>query len=101
MGSLQHQTTLTLTELAGSIWKPLRGPLRSWPLALCDLQSLSRDDLVPLDEVHAGGVLESQQIVYNPTQKWCYLSNQKACEVLIFKGMDSEVHGEGQLQSYR
>jgi len=77
-----------------NVWKPLRGPLRSWPLALCDLQSLNREDVVTLDEVHATAVLESQQIMYNPSQKWHYLSEQEATEVIIFKSMDSKIPGE-------
>ncbi|KAL8637913.1 MAG: hypothetical protein Q9226_009060, partial [Calogaya cf. arnoldii] len=77
-----------------NVWKPLKGPLRSWPLALCDLQSLARDDIVSFDEVHATAVLESQQVVYNQSQKWFYLSNQLATELIVFKSMDSTVPGE-------
>ncbi|RMJ13912.1 hypothetical protein CDV36_006397 [Fusarium kuroshium] len=77
-----------------NIWKPLRGPLRSWPLALCDLQSLDREDVVTFDEVHATAVLESQQVVYNPSQKWYYLPNQEPNELIVFKSMDTEVRGE-------
>lgn len=77
-----------------NVWKPLRGPLRSWPLAVCDLESLGDGDLIALDEVHSNGVLESQQVIYKPSQRWCYLSQQKDTEVIIFKSMDSEVRGE-------
>jgi hypothetical protein len=59
------------------------------------MQSLDRADVVTLDEVHATAVLESQQIMYNPSQKWHYLSEQEATEVIIFKSMDSEIPGEG------
>lgn len=79
----------------GSIWKPLRGPLRSWPLALCDLQTLNRDDVVVFDEVHAKAVLESQQVVYNPSQKWYYLPDQEPNEIIVFKSMDTVERGEG------
>lgn len=79
-----------------SVWKPLRGPLRSWPLALCDLQSLDSKDLVPFDEVHTTAVLQSQQVAHNSSQQWYYLKDQEATEILIFKSMDSEVRGEGE-----
>ncbi|GES60662.1 putative fad-linked sulfhydryl oxidase alr isoform 2 protein [Aspergillus terreus] len=72
-----------------NIWKPLRGPLRSWPLALCDLQSLSPEDVITFDEVHTTAVLESQQVVYSPSQKWYYLSDQEPNELIIFKSMDT------------
>ncbi|KFY66848.1 hypothetical protein V496_01907 [Pseudogymnoascus sp. VKM F-4515 (FW-2607)] len=77
-----------------NIWKPLRGPLRSWPLALCDLRSLSREDVITFDEVHTTAVLESQQVVYNPSQKWYYLSDQEPNELIVFKSMDTAVRGE-------
>jgi hypothetical protein len=80
-----------------SVWRPLRGPLRRWPLALCDLRSLDSSDLVIFDEVHATAVLYSQQVVHNPLQKWYYLKDQKSTEVIIFKSMDSGVRGEGML----
>ncbi|KAI8949221.1 hypothetical protein F4801DRAFT_553847 [Xylaria longipes] len=77
-----------------NIWKPLRGPVRSWPLALCDLRSLNREDVIPFDEVHAKGVLESQQVAYSPSQKWYYLPNQNPNEIIVFKSMDTAVRGE-------
>lgn len=48
-----------------------------------------------VDEVHATAVLTSQQVVYNPSQKWYYLSKQEETEILVFKSMDSIVRGEG------
>lgn len=81
--------------MSSSVWKPLCGPLRDWPLALCDLRSLKPDQFVQLDEVHAQQSLESQQVLYNPAQNWFYLSNQREDEVLIFKSVDSAVAGEG------
>lgn len=78
-----------------SIWKPLRGPVQSWPLALCDLRTLSRDDVITFDEVYSTAVLQSQQIVYNSSQKWYYVSNQQPNEVIVFKSMDTAVRGEG------
>ncbi|KAE8414599.1 hypothetical protein BDV36DRAFT_239050 [Aspergillus pseudocaelatus] len=77
-----------------NVWKPLRGPLRDWPLALCDYSTLNRDDLVPVDEVHREGILESHSIQYNPSQKWYYLSDQTPNEVLIFRSVDSVIYGE-------
>lgn len=81
--------------MSSSVWKPLRGPLRDWPLALCDLRSLKPEQFVQLDEVHSQQSLESQQILYDPAQKWCYLSNQREDEVLVLKSADSAVPGEG------
>jgi hypothetical protein len=83
------------------VWKPLRGPLRDWPLAICDYSTLSRDDLIQVDEVHREGILESNSVQYNTSQKWYYLSDQTADEVLIFRSADSSMHGEGTVQYMR
>lgn len=73
----------------------MRGPCRDWPLAVCDLQSVADEDIITLDEVHAEDVLESQQMLYNSDQKWCYLSDQQPHELLIFKAADSKNYGAG------
>lgn len=79
----------------GSVWKPIRGPLRDWPLALCDYTSVDRADLVEVDEVHREDILESHGVQYNPSQEWYFLSDQTEDEILIFKAADSHVNGAG------
>jgi len=76
-----------------NVWKPLHGPLRDWPLALCDLRSIDPDDLQRLDEVHSEDFLESYQVKYNSAQRWWFLPEQEPHEILVFKGADSEVSG--------
>jgi hypothetical protein len=75
-----------------SVWKPLRGPLHDWPLALCDASSLDADnDLIPADIVYPTYVAENLQVHYNSNQRWHYLSGQKPSEVLIFREVDSDL----------
>ncbi|KKK14831.1 hypothetical protein AOCH_003531 [Aspergillus ochraceoroseus] len=76
-----------------NVWKPLRGPVKNWPLALCDAQTVDESDMIAFDEVYADDVLESYQVHYNPNQRWYYLSGQSTDEVLVFKSADSKVHG--------
>jgi hypothetical protein len=89
-----------VAKVYSSVWKPLRGPLRDWPLALCDYTSLGKGDLVEVDEVHREDILESHGLQYSPEQKWFYLSDQTAEEILIFKSVDSHVKGEGECSFY-
>ena len=72
-----------------SVWKPLRGPLRDWPLALCDLSSVLADDTLEADNVFTNRVVESMQVHYAETQKWYYLQDQEPSELLIFQQADS------------
>lgn len=78
-----------------SVWRPLHGPLKDSPLALCDLQSTVLEDYVQLDEVHPTDTLESQLLLHSKNQRWCFLSDQQPNELLIFKAADSENPGEG------
>lgn len=93
---LRSPTVLLLTK-DESVWVPLQGPCRDWPLALCDVRSVKKGDIVPMDEVHANDVLESQQVIYRSSQRWHYLSNQQPYELLIFKAADWRKHGAGEL----
>ena len=73
-----------------SVWKPLRGPIHDWPLAVCDAESVDKRDLSPADVVSLEQAIENMVVHYNPKQQWYYLSNQLPNELLIFRQADSE-----------
>ena len=74
-----------------SIWKPLKGPLRDWPLAVCSADSVDFDrDAMPGDVVMSKQLVEDVHINYGQDQKWYYLSEQKTTELLIFQSADSD-----------
>jgi hypothetical protein len=49
-----------------NVWRAIRGPIESSPLALCDARSLSAEDLVPADLVCRDRVGETLGFLYNP-----------------------------------
>jgi hypothetical protein len=73
-----------------SVWKPLRGPIHDWPLAICDAESVDKGDLIPADVVSLEQAIENMVVHYNPNQQWYYLSKQEPSELLIFRQADSE-----------
>ncbi|SPO03436.1 uncharacterized protein DNG_06119 [Cephalotrichum gorgonifer] len=73
-----------------TVWKPIKGPVRDWPLALCDSTTLRDPDVIPADAVYERVVAENAMIHSDPTQAWYYLGDQKASEVLVFKAADSD-----------
>ncbi|KAG6991104.1 hypothetical protein G7Y79_00057g090860 [Physcia stellaris] len=75
-------------------WKPLRGPLRDWPLALCDPASVQPDHLVAADLVFETNVAENLQVHHDEAYKWYYLQDQQASELLVFKQADSRSEGQ-------
>ncbi|PGH08511.1 hypothetical protein AJ80_07831 [Polytolypa hystricis UAMH7299] len=73
-----------------SIWKPLFGPLKDWPLGLLDYTSMDTErDLVASDNIYPHVIRETYNVLFNERHKWYYLENQQADEVLVFKGFDT------------
>lgn len=83
----------TLTSFASlSVWRPLAGPVKDWPLALCDAATLNYDaEIVPTDVVYEDFVAENGLMQYREAQMWFYLADQDSSEVLVFKAADSEI----------
>lgn len=73
-----------------SVWKPLRGPLFDWPLAVCDGNTVDRaKDLEPQDIVDQHEVLENVHVYHRDAHRWYYLSGQQDSELLIFRQADT------------
>lgn len=73
-----------------SLWKPLRGPVKDWPLALCDPRSINvGTDLEPCDLVYPDYVVENRQLYWEENQKWWWYSDQAEDEAWIFLQSDT------------
>ncbi|TAQ86919.1 hypothetical protein B7494_g4747 [Chlorociboria aeruginascens] len=64
------------------IWKSLRVPVRDWPLALCDATSVDQADLVDADVIYPNYLAENRMVHFNEDQKWYWLPDQAANEIL-------------------
>lgn len=77
--------------LLHSLWKPLKGPVSDWPLALCDPASIDvQRDLEPCDLVYPDYVVENRQLYFNKSQKWVWCSDQQQDEAWIFLQSDTD-----------
>ena len=73
-----------------SVWKPLAGPLRDYPMAYCDAKTMNpQTDLLAVDEVFPTVANEVYQVLHNPDHRWYYIPDQLDTEVAIFAGYDS------------
>lgn len=70
-------------------WRPIVGPLRDDPLAICAPRSVSPEDLKPVRHVHAYGESEIYGVGYNPDHQWFYMSDMQPQDALFFKVYDS------------
>ena len=76
-----------------NLWRPIRGPLRDAPLAVCDAASVAPDDLVAQDLVYRDRVGEIYSVTYNPAHHWFYVPEMQPDEALLLKCFDSKTDG--------
>ena len=75
------------------VWRPIRHPVETYPLAMADARTLSPDDMV-ISERHAPGRIgQTYAISYNPEHKWFWFPRMRREEALVFKVFDSEKDG--------
>jgi hypothetical protein len=76
-----------------NLWRPIRGPVRDAPLAMCDAQTLAPDDLVASDLIYPNRNGETYSVKFNPNHRWYYIPEMTADEALLLKCYDSATDG--------
>jgi hypothetical protein len=76
-----------------NLWRPIRGPLRDSPLAVCDARTVSPDDLIASDLIYPQRTGETYQVRYNTAHRWFYVPEMLAEEALLLKCYDSLTDG--------
>jgi hypothetical protein len=83
-----------------NLWRPIRGPLRDAPLAVCDARSVAPADLVPSDLVYRDRVGETYAVRYNPDHRWFYVPDMQPDELLLLKCFDSATDGRARFMPH-
>jgi hypothetical protein len=81
-------------------WRAFKGPLLDSPLALCDAQSLSQENLVPTDLKYPDRTGETYSITYNPGQRWYYFPKLEPDEVVLIRCFDSAREGAARFSAH-
>jgi len=76
-----------------NLWRPIRGPLKDSPLAVCDARTVRPDELIGSDLVYPHRVGETYQVAFSPEHRWFYIPDMTADEVLLLKCFDSQTDG--------
>jgi len=74
-----------------NIWRPLKGPVKAFPLAMADSQTVMDSDLVPVEHRYPTFTGETAGVQYDANQKWWYLSGMQPDERILLQCYDS--HG--------
>jgi hypothetical protein len=76
-----------------NVWRPIRGPVLTFPLGLVDASSIAPEDLVVTDLVYQDRVGEIHHGRYNPEHRWYYFPEMERHEAVLIKCYDSEKDG--------
>ena len=71
------------------VWRPIRHPVESFPLAICDARTLSPDNLIISERRYPNRVGQTYAITYDPAQKWYWFPRMRREEAIVFKVYDS------------
>jgi hypothetical protein len=71
------------------VWRPIRNPVETFPLAICDAPTLSPKNLVISERRYPNRVGQTYAITYDPAHKWFWFPRMRREEALVFKVFDS------------
>jgi hypothetical protein len=90
LGDPEAERLLQHRFAAINVWRPIHGPLKHMPLALCDAQSVKLHDLVATDLILRDRVSETYRLTYNPKHQWYYFPDMQRDEAILIKCYDSD-----------
>jgi hypothetical protein len=71
------------------VWRPIRYPVETFPLGICDAESLAPADLVVSERRYPGRIGQTYAITHNPAHRWYWFPHMRREEALVFKVYDS------------
>jgi hypothetical protein len=78
-----------------NLWRPIRGPVRDAPLAICDGSTVRPQDLCTVELRYRHRTGEIYYLVHAPRQRWFFASDMRPEEAWLFKNFDSAPPGAG------
>ncbi|MGQ0836462.1 MAG: CmcJ/NvfI family oxidoreductase, partial [Gammaproteobacteria bacterium] len=73
-----------------NVWRAIRGPLQSSPLAVCSAASMHARDFLACDLIYADRVGEIYEIAHSAAHEWFYFPDMQRDEALLLLGYDSD-----------
>jgi hypothetical protein len=76
-----------------NVWRPIKGPVVTAPLAICEYRSIQDEDLITAERRYEDRVGGIYYLAYNPAQRWYYFPRMQRDEVVLLKCYDSRTDG--------
>ena len=82
------------------VWRPIRHPVETMPLAICDARSIAFKDFVISERRYPNRIGQTYAITYNPEHRWYWLPLMRRDEALVFKVYDSSKDGRARWSAH-
>jgi hypothetical protein len=82
------------------VWRAIKAPIQSNPLAIADSRSLAPEDLIAAERRYPHRVGETYRIRHNPAHRWFYFPRMRRDEALVFKVYDSAKDGRARFTAH-
>jgi hypothetical protein len=82
------------------VWRPIRHPVETFPLAICDARSIAFEDFVISERRYPDRIGQTYAITYNPAHRWYWLPRMRRDEALVFKVYDSMKDGRARWSAH-
>ncbi len=96
----EAEALLTRRFAIVQIWRPIRHPVETFPLAICDARSVAPDDLVISERRYPNRVGQTYAVTYNPDHRWYWFPLMRREEALVFKVYDSLQDGRARFTAH-
>lgn len=81
-------------------WKPIVGPVRKSPLAVCDATTMAEQDFVKTALLYRDRQGEIYTVRHRQQHRWFYVSGMGADEVMLLKCYDSALDGRARYTAH-
>jgi hypothetical protein len=89
LSAAEAEARLQLRFVEINVWRPIKGPVQAWPLALAEALSIAPTDVIPCDLIYADRTGEILYGIYNPNHRWNYFPRMEREEAVLIKCFDS------------
>ena len=72
-----------------NIWRPLRGPVDTQPLAICDARTVEFEDFISAHLRYPDRSGKVFSVKHNQSHRWCYLAAMEDKEIVLIKCFDT------------
>ncbi len=82
------------------VWRAIRNPIQSDPLAIADARSLKTENLIASERRYPDRVGETYQVSHDPDHQWYYFPQMRRDEALVFTVYDSAHDGRARFTAH-